>query len=55
LLKRVQWVSLGGGIHFVADDYPLDAFCTRLKVFAEKYGVQCIWNPAKRRLPTPNT
>ena len=40
LLHKVQWVSLGGGIHFTGEDYALDAFCARLKAFSEKYGVQ---------------
>lgn len=47
LLKQVQWVSLGGGIHFVADGYPLEAFCARLKAFSEKYGVQVYLEPGE--------
>jgi len=30
LLSRVEWVSLGGGIHFTGEGYPADAFCDRL-------------------------
>src|SRR5690606_32956019 len=40
LLERAEWVSLGGGIHFTGDDYPLDAFCARLKQFSERFNVQ---------------
>jgi len=47
LLLQVQWVSLGGGIHFTGEGYPLDAFCARLKAFAEKYGVQVYLEPGE--------
>jgi carboxynorspermidine decarboxylase len=47
LLERVQWVSLGGGIHFSAPDYPLEALAARLKAFAEKYGVQVYLEPGE--------
>ena len=40
LLERVEWVSLGGGIHFTGEGYPLDKLCARLKAFAERYGAQ---------------
>ena len=51
LLHKVQWVSLGGGIHFTGEDYALDAFCARLKAFSEKYGVQVYPSPAKQPSP----
>ncbi len=35
-LSQVEWVSLGGGIHFTGAGYPLDAFCQRLKDFAQR-------------------
>lgn len=52
---QLEWVSLGGGIHFIAPDYPIEALAERLKAFSEKYGVQvylepgeaCIHNAAK--------
>ncbi len=47
LLHRVQWVSLGGGIHFTAEDYPLEALCLRLRQFAERYGVQVYLEPGE--------
>ena len=47
LLSQVQWVSLGGGIHFTGQDYPLDAFCQRLKTFAETYQVQVYLEPGE--------
>jgi carboxynorspermidine decarboxylase len=47
LLERVEWVSLGGGIHFTGEGYPLDRFCQRLKAFSEKYGVQVYLEPGE--------
>ncbi len=55
LFHQLEWVSLGGGIHFIAPDYPLEKLAERLKGFSEKYGVQvylepgeaCIHNAAK--------
>jgi len=47
LLEQVEWVSLGGGIHFTGEGYPLDAFCARLKAFSEKYGVQVYLEPGE--------
>ena len=31
LLKRLSWVSLGGGIHYTAPGYPLEALADRLR------------------------
>lgn len=47
LIARMQWISLGGGIHFTGEDYPLDAFCQRLKAFADKYQVQVYLEPGE--------
>ena len=52
LLARVQWVSLGGGIHFTGEGYALDDFCARLRAFSEKYGVQVYLGPARPPSPT---
>jgi carboxynorspermidine decarboxylase len=45
LLRKMQWVSLGGGIAFTDEGYPLDAFCDRLKAFAAEHGVQVYLEP----------
>jgi len=47
LLKQVEWVSLGGGIHFTGENYPIDAFCQRLKSFAKQWGVQVYLEPGE--------
>ncbi len=45
LLRKMQWVSLGGGIAFTDEGYPLDDFCDRLRAFAGEYGVQVYLEP----------
>lgn len=47
LLKQVDWVSLGGGIHFTGENYPLEAFAQRLKTFSDTYGVQVYLEPGE--------
>lgn len=47
LLSQVEWISLGGGIHFTGENYPLDAFCQRLKHFSERWGVQVYLEPGE--------
>src|ERR1035437_356920 len=47
LLKRMEWVSLGGGLSFTKDGYPLEKFCDRLKVFSEEFGVQVYLEPGE--------
>jgi len=55
LLHRVAWVSLGGGIHFTAPDYPIDAFATRLRQFADTYGVQVYLEPGEAAISNSAT
>ncbi|SMB28463.1 Carboxynorspermidine/carboxyspermidine decarboxylase [Sterolibacterium denitrificans] len=47
LLQQVSWVSLGGGIHFTAPGYPLEALGERLRRFAERHGVQVYLEPGE--------
>jgi carboxynorspermidine decarboxylase len=55
LLKRADWVSLGGGIHFTGDDYPLDDFCARLKAFSGRFGVQVYLEPGEASITKSTT
>ena len=55
LLDRVEWVSLGGGIHFTGDNYPVDEFCARLKAFSEKFGVQVYLEPGEASITKTTT
>jgi carboxynorspermidine decarboxylase len=47
ILKKVSWVSLGGGLYFTKEGYPLDKFCKKLKEFGEKYNVQVYLEPGE--------
>lgn len=47
LLRRLKWVSLGGGIGFTAPGYALDALGERLRRFAGTYGVQLYLEPGE--------
>jgi len=47
LLKKMEWVSLGGGIYFTKDWYPLERFCRVLKNFSERYCVQVYLEPGE--------
>jgi carboxynorspermidine decarboxylase len=47
LLKQMEWVSLGGGIYFTKDGYPLKKLCRVLKNFSERYGVQVYLEPGE--------
>lgn len=55
ILKRLKWVSLGGGISFTEPGYPLDAFCKRLRDFAQKYGVQVYLEPGEASVTQSTT
>lgn len=47
LFNRVDWISLGGGIHFTGDGYPIDALADRLKRFADTHGVTVYLEPGE--------
>ena len=47
LLEKMDWISLGGGIFFTKDGYPLERFCEILKDFAERHGVQVYLEPGE--------
>jgi carboxynorspermidine decarboxylase len=47
VLRKINWVSLGGGIFFTKEGYPLDKFCKKLKSFSEKFEVQVYLEPGE--------
>ncbi|HEY9280699.1 MAG TPA: carboxynorspermidine decarboxylase [Eoetvoesiella sp.] len=47
ILQQLSWVSLGGGISFTSPGYPVDAFCERLRRFAQTYGIQVYLEPGE--------
>lgn len=46
-LKGLEWVSLGGGLYFTKEGYPLKKFCDKLKDFSLKFGVQVYLEPGE--------
>ena len=46
-LMRLNWVSLGGGIHFTGEGYPLERLAARLKAFQARFGVQVFLEPGE--------
>lgn len=55
LIRRMDWISLGGGIAFTHPDYPLAAFAERLKRFAGEYGVQVYLEPGEAAVANSTT
>ncbi len=55
LIKQMKWVSLGGGIHFTGEGYPIDRFCERLKRFSDSYGVQVYLEPGEAAITRSTT
>ena len=55
LLDKVQWVSLGGGIHFTGEGYPVDDLAARLKGFADRFGVQVYLEPGEAAITNSTT
>lgn len=55
LLTKVDWVSLGGGIHFTGAGYPVDDFCARLKAFSERFAVQVYLEPGEAAITETTT
>ena len=55
LFSKVEWISLGGGIHFTGDGYPVDAFCERLRAFSQRHGVQVYLEPGEAAITRTTT
>ena len=55
LLERVQWVSLGGGIHFTGANYPVEALAARLRAFSDRFGVQVYLEPGEAAITNAAT
>jgi len=47
ILNKMEWISLGGGIYFTGDRYPLDKFCRKLKNFGGKHKAQIYLEPGE--------
>lgn len=47
ILKRLKWVSFGGGLFFTRPGYHLQAFCAKLKSISDRFGVQVYLEPGE--------
>ena len=47
LIRDMDWISLGGGIHFTGEGYPLEKLADRLKRFSDTNGVQVYLEPGE--------
>ncbi|ARJ70764.1 carboxynorspermidine decarboxylase [Paracoccus contaminans] len=54
-LEKLDWISLGGGIHFTGEGYPLDALADRLRAFADRFGVQVYLEPGEASITGTTT
>lgn len=55
ILKRLDWVSLGGGIHFTGEGYPIGRLADRLKSFQDRFGVQAYLEPGEASITGTTT
>ncbi|MBU0781758.1 MAG: carboxynorspermidine decarboxylase [Alphaproteobacteria bacterium] len=55
LIAQMDWISLGGGIHFTGEGYPLEKLAARLKAFADTYGVQVYLEPGEAVITNSTT
>ena len=47
VIHKMDWISLGGGVHFTGDGYPIERLAARLKSFAQTFGVQVYLEPGE--------
>lgn len=47
LLDKIEWVSLGGGVYFTTEGYPLEEYCNTLKAFRDTHNVQIYLEPGE--------
>ena len=55
LIRAMDWISLGGGIHFTGEGYPLDRLAERLKRFAGENEVQVYLEPGEAAITKSTT
>jgi carboxynorspermidine decarboxylase len=47
LLPQLEWVSLGGGVAFTSENYPLEKFAQKIKAFSQRFDVQVYLEPGE--------
>jgi len=46
-LKKLEWLSLGGGIYFTQKGYPIEKLCEKLKKFSRHFQIQIYLEPGE--------
>jgi len=47
ILAQLEWVSLGGGLYFTKEGYPIEKFSKKLKEFSRRFNVQVYLEPGE--------
>jgi carboxynorspermidine decarboxylase len=47
ILNAIEWISLGGGLFFTKENYPIDKFCEKLKLFKDRYNLKVYLEPGE--------
>ena len=47
ILTQLEWMSLGGGLFFTRDNYPIEKFSNALKGFSEQFDIQIYLEPGE--------
>jgi carboxynorspermidine decarboxylase len=47
LLNNLEWISLGGGIYFTKQGYPVERFCKKIRDFSRRFNVQVYLEPGE--------
>lgn len=47
ILTQLKWMSLGGGLFFTRDNYPIEKFGNALKGFSEQFDIQIYLEPGE--------
>ena len=55
VFHQLDWLSLGGGVSFTGDDYPLGKFIEKLKAFSEQFNLQLYLEPGEAAITESTT
>lgn len=55
LIRKMEWISLGGGIHFTGEGYPIEKLAERLKRFSDSNEVQVYLEPGEAAITNSTT
>lgn len=47
ILRHMDWVSLGGGLYFTKEGYPVEEFSSKLADFAKRFDIQVYLEPGE--------